>query len=402
MKEELKLIQYAGNPGKKFDLGFMSLENAKRVQRFHASFPMYRETPLTELKETAGALGLGTVYIKDESYRFGLNAFKVLGGSYAIGNYLAGKLGRNIDEMPYEELISEKTKKELGEITFVTATDGNHGRGVAWTANRLHQKAVVYMPKGSAKERLDNILAEGAEASITDLNYDEAVRLANRQAEEKGWVMVQDTAWEGYEDIPEWIMQGYGTMGYEAYTQLPEKPTHIFLQAGVGSMAGAVTGFFASVYGEDRPVITIVEPNKADCAFRTAEAADGKLHFVTGEMNTIMAGLACGEPCSIGWNVLRDYADNFISCPDYMAAQGMRILGSPVQGDPRVVSGESGAAAFGCVSEIMRDPKYADVRKKLGLNQDSRVLFFSTEGDTDRENYRSIVWDGAYPGDSKR
>ena len=166
--------------------------------------------------------------------------------------------------------------------------------------------------------------------------------------------------------------------------------------------AGAVTGFFASVYGEDRPVITIVEPNKADCVFRTAEAADGKLHFVTGEMNTIMARLACGEPCSIGWNVLRDYADNFISCPDYMAAQGMRILGSPVQGDPRVVSGESGAAAFGCVSEIMRDPKYADVRKKLGLNQDSRVLFFSTEGDTDQENYRSIVWDGAYPGDSKR
>lgn len=402
MKEELKLVQYQRKQGEKYDLSFMSLENAKKVQKFHAGFPMYQETPLTELKEMAKALGLGTVYIKDESYRFGLNAFKVLGGSYAIGNYLAGKLGKTIDQMPYEELISEKTKKELGEITFVTATDGNHGRGVAWTANRLHQKAVVYMPKGSAKERLDNILAEGAEASITDLNYDEAVRLASRQAEEKGWVMVQDTAWEGYEDIPEWIMQGYGTMGYEAYTQLPEKPTHIFLQAGVGSMAGAVAGFFASVYGEDRPVITIVEPNKADCVFCTAEANDGKLHFVTGEMNTIMAGLACGEPCSIGWNVLRDYADNFISCPDYMAAQGMRILGSPVQGDPRVVSGESGAAAFGCVSEIMRDPKYADVRKKLGLNQDSRVLFFSTEGDTDQENYRSIVWDGAYPGDSKR
>lgn len=398
MKEELKLVQYARNPGKKSALDFMSLENAKRVQRFHASFPMYRETPLTELRETARTLGLGTVYIKDESYRFGLNAFKVLGGSYAIGSYLAGKLGRTIDEMPYEKLISEEVKKELGEITFVTATDGNHGRGIAWTANRLRQKAVVYMPKGSAKERLDNILAEGAEASITDLNYDEAVRLANRQAEEKGWIMVQDTAWEGYEDIPEWIMQGYGTMGYEAYTQLPEKPTHIFLQAGVGSMAGAVAGFFASVYGEDRPVITIVEPNRADCVFRTAEAADGRLHFVTGDMNTIMAGLACGEPCSIGWNVLRDYADNFISCPDYMAAQGMRILGSPVQGDPRIISGESGAAAFGCVSEIMRDPKYVDVRRKLGLDQNSRVLFFSTEGDTDQENYRSIVWDGAYPG----
>ena len=396
MKEELKLVQYQRNPGEKYDLDFISLENAKKAQRLHASFPMYRETPLTELRETAEELGLGTIYIKDESYRFGLNAFKVLGGSYAIGSYLAGRLGKTIEELSYEELISEQTKKALGEITFVTATDGNHGRGVAWTASKLRQKAVVYMPKGSARERLANSLAEGADAAITDLNYDEAVRLANRQAEEKGWVMVQDTAWEGYEDIPEWIMQGYGTMGYEAYTQLPEKPTHIFLQAGVGSMAGAVAGFFAGVYGKDRPIITIVEPDKADCIFRTAKAADGRLHFVTGDMDTIMAGLACGEPCSIGWNVLKDYADYFISCPDYMAAQGMRILGNPAAGDSRVIAGESGAAAFGCVSEILRNPRYAQIKERLKLNKTSRVLFFNTEGDTDRENYRSIVWDGIY------
>lgn len=396
MKEKLKLVQYQRKSGEKYNLDFMSLDNVKKVHSFHASFPVYQETPLTELKETAKALGLGTIYVKDESYRFGLNAFKVLGGSYAIGNYLAKKLGKSIDEMPYEKLVSEDIRKELGDITFVTATDGNHGRGVAWTANQLRQKSVVYMPKGSAQERLENIKAEGADASITDMNYDEAVRLANSQAETKGWVMVQDTAWEGYEDIPEWIMQGYGTMGYEAYTQLTEKPTHIFLQAGVGSMAGAITGFFASVYGEERPIITIVEPNKADCIYRTAKAADGKLHFVTGDMDTIMAGLACGEPCSIGWNVLRDYADNFISCPDYMAAQGMRILGNPVKGDTKVISGESGAATFGCVSEIMRNPQYADVKGKLGLNEDSRVLFISTEGDTDKENYRAIVWDGIY------
>ncbi len=399
MKEELKIIQYPKRSGEKYSLDFMSLENAKKVQAFHASFPVYQETPLACLPETAKALGVENFYVKDESYRFGLNAFKVLGGSYAIGNYLAQKLGKSISEMPYERLVSEEVKRELGDITFVTATDGNHGRGVAWTANRLGQKAVVYMPKGSAQERLKNIQAEGAEASITEMNYDEAVRLANKQAEEKGWVMVQDTAWEGYEDIPEWIMQGYGTMGYEAYTQLPEKPTHIFLQAGVGSMAGAVTGFFAGVYGEDRPVITIVEPNKADCIFRTAKEGDGKLHFVTGDMDTIMAGLACGEPCSIGWNVLKDYADNFISCPDYMAAQGMRILGNPIAGDNRVTAGESGAAAFGCVTEILRNPRYAKIKEKLGLNETSRVLFFNTEGDTDKENYCSIVWDGAYVRD---
>ncbi|WP_294146478.1 diaminopropionate ammonia-lyase [uncultured Clostridium sp.] len=397
MREEFKVVQYERKAGPKFNLNFLNLESAKKVRSFHASFPVYRETPLVELKNTAKAMGLGSIYVKDESYRFGLNAFKVLGGSYAIGNYLAKRLGKSITEMPYDKLISEEVRKELGDITFVTATDGNHGRGVAWTAKQLQQKSVVYMPKGSAEERLMNIRAEGADASITDLNYDEAVRLANTQADQKGWVMVQDTAWEGYEDIPGWIMQGYGTMGYEAYTQLPEKPTHIFLQAGVGSMAGAVAGFFASAYGEDRPIITIVEPNKADCIFRTAEAADGTLHFVTGDMDTIMAGLACGEPCSIGWNVLRDYADNFISCPDYTAAQGMRLLGNPEAGDAKVISGESGASAFGCVAEIMRDPSLAELRTKLKLDENSRVLFFSTEGDTDKENYKSIVWDGAYP-----
>ena len=397
MKEEFKLVQYDRKAGQKYNLDFLGLESAKEVHHFQASFPVYKETPLAELKETAKDMGLADIYVKDESYRFGLNAFKVLGGSYAIGNYLAKRLGKNISEMPYEKLVSEDVKKELGEITFVTATDGNHGRGVAWTARQLQQKAVVYMPKGSAAERLNNILAEGADASITELNYDEAVRLANSQAEEKGWVMVQDTAWDGYEDIPTWIMQGYGTMAYEAYTQLPEKPTHIFLQAGVGSMAGAVAGFFSAVYGEDRPIITVVEPNKADCVFRTAEAADGKLHFVTGDMDTIMAGLACGEPCSIGWNVLRDYADNFISCPDYAAAQGMRILGNPAAGDNKVVSGESGAAAFGCVAEIMRNPELAELKVKLKLDENSRVLFFSTEGDTDKENYKAIVWDGLYP-----
>lgn len=399
MKETFKLVSRERRSGIKYNLDFMSLENAKNVRDFHASFPIYQETPLTELPQTAKEMGLGTIYIKDESYRFGLNAFKVLGGSYAIGNYLAKRLGKTISDLPFEKLVSEEVKKELGEITFVTATDGNHGRGVAWTANQLRQKSVVYMPKGSSSERLANIRAEGADASITNLNYDEAVRLANSQAEQKGWVMVQDTAWEGYEDIPLWIMQGYGTMGYEVYMQLREKPTHIFLQAGVGSLAGAVTGFFSAVYGEERPIITIVEPNKADCLYRTAEADDGKLHFVTGEMNTIMAGLACGEPCSIGWNVLRDYADFFISCPDYSAAQGMRILGNPAKGDAKVISGESGASAFGCVAEIMRDPRLAGLKETLKLDETSRVLFFSTEGDTDKDSYKSIVWDGKYQRD---
>jgi diaminopropionate ammonia-lyase len=399
LKNGFKLVSFSRTLQRQTDLGFLSIKEAEKVRHFHASFPMYEKTPLVEMKNTAQTLGLATLYVKDESYRFGLNAFKVLGGSYAIGRYLAGRLEMDISQLPYEKMVSPEVREKLGEVTFVTATDGNHGRGVAWTAHQLRQHAVVYMPKGSAAERLDNIRAEGAEASITELNYDDAVRLANGQAEQNGWVMVQDTAWEGYEDIPRWIMQGYGTMALEAREQLPEKPTHIFLQAGVGSMAGAVAGFFASQYGSERPIITIVEPNKADCLFRTAQANDGALHPVEGHMDTIMAGLACGEPCSIGWEVLKNTADHFISCPDYVAAKGMRLLGNPEQGDTRVISGESGAATAGFVAAVMTDPELADVKAALGLDESSHVLCFSTEGDTDRENYRAVVWDGRYPSE---
>lgn len=406
MEETFKIVQFQRKKGKKYSLSFLNIDTVKKVKRFHESFPVYAETPLRDMKNLAKELGLGDVYVKDESYRFGLNAFKVLGGSFAIGNYLAKKLNKSISEMPYNKLISEDIRKEIGDIVFVTATDGNHGRGVAWTANQLKLHSVVYMPKGTSKERLDNIKAEGAEASIIDGNYNEAVRLANKMAEEKGWIMIQDTAWEGYEDIPTWIIQGYSTMGYEAYEQLKklgyEKPTHIFLQAGVGSMASAITGLFSYIYGEDRPIITVVEPNKADCIYRTAEANDGKLHFVTDDMDTIMAGLACGEPCTIAWDVLKDYADNFISCPDYVAAKGMRILGNPPKGDERVISGESGAATLGCVAEIMTNKNLAWVKEKLKLDGNSRVLFFSTEGDTDKENYKDVVWNGKYPSYEKR
>lgn len=397
MEEKVKLVQLDMKGNTRCSLNFLNKDTVEKVCEFHKSFPMYEPTPLADMGTLSKELGIKGLYIKDESYRFGLNAFKVLGGSYAIGKYLADKLGLDISQLPYEKLVSGQVKEQLGEMTFITATDGNHGRGVAWTANQLGQKSVVYMPKGSAIERLENIRNEGAEASVTDMNYDGAVRLANSMADLNGWIMVQDTAWEGYTDIPTWIMQGYATMAYEAYEQMPEKPTHIFLQAGVGSMAAAVTGLFAATYEDDKPIITIVEPNKADCVFQTAEANDGDLHFVTGSMDTIMAGLACGEPSSIGWSVLRDYADNFISCPDSFAAKGMRILGNPPGDDKKVISGESGAVTTGLVAELMTNPEYEDIKKRLGLNENSSVLCFSTEGDTDKENYRAIVWDGKYP-----
>lgn len=393
----MKLIENRCQDRKNRQFDMLTLEKARQIQQFHQSFPMYSQTPLAHLNDYANMTGVKDIYVKDESFRFGLNAFKVLGGSYAIGKYIGQKLGIPESELTYTYLTDKETKNKLGEMTFISATDGNHGRGVAWTANRLGQKSVILMPKGSSKERLSNIMAEGADARITELNYDDAVRLAYSMAQANGWVMVQDTAWEGYEDIPTWIMQGYMTMAYEAYQQLQGvRPTHIFIQAGVGALAGAVIGFFATLFGENRPIMTVVEPDEAACVFETMKANDGKRHFVTGDMNTIMAGLACGEPNTVSLEILKEYADYFISCPDYMAAQGMRILGNPLPNDDRVISGESGASSFGAVSEILRNPEYESMRKKLGLDEQSVVLFFSTEGDTDKCHYRKVVWDGDY------
>ncbi|HBE9436199.1 TPA: diaminopropionate ammonia-lyase [Clostridioides difficile] len=380
---------------------FLNEEEITKVRNFHKSFPQYKETPLANLEGLAKKLGVAGVYVKDESYRFGLNAFKVLGGSYSMGKYLAQRLDTDISELGYDKLTSDEIKEKLGEITFFTATDGNHGRGVAWTANKLGQKSVVLMPKGSSEFRLNKIKGEGAEASITDLNYDDAVRLANDYAEaDDHGVMVQDTAWDGYEEIPAWIMQGYGTMAQEAIEQLKEygvdRPTHVFVQAGVGSLAGAVQGYVASIYDEC-PITVVVEADEADCYYKSAEAGDGKPRFVGGDMPTIMAGLACGEPNTIGFEVLKNHAAAFVSAPDWVSAKGMRTLGNPLNGDEKVISGESGAVTTGLLVAAMEREDLADLRKDLKLDENSRILLISTEGDTDPDKYRSIVWDGEYP-----
>ncbi len=374
-----------------------TVEKAQKAREFHQSFPEYCPTPLVNLQRLAARLGVAEFRVKDESARFGLNAFKVLGGSYAIGQYIAETLGTS-KELRYDQLVCEETREKLQNLTFITATDGNHGRGVAWTASRLGCQSVVYMPAGSARERLENIRALGAKAEITDLDYDDTVRLACKEAKEKGWALIQDTSWEGYEEVPAWIMEGYTTMALEAAEQLGDcPPTHIFLQAGVGALAGALAGFFGDYYRECPPVIVIVEPSQAACLFQTVQAADGQLHKANGSMQTIMAGLCCGEPCGLGWQQLQAYASYFLSVPDWVAAQGMRVLGNPLPGDTRIISGESGAVTVGAATQILTRGSLASLRQDLGLGPDSRILCFSTEGDTDRENYRRIVWDGAWP-----
>ena len=383
-------IVFNQNPIKQLD-SCVSAEKVKDVHRFHEGFSGYEPTPLVYLSALAEKLSVSEFAVKDESKRFGLNAFKALGGSYAIAKIICEKLGIALDENTFSKLRSGIYDDKLKGMTFITATDGNHGRGVAWTAKMLGCRAVVYLPEGSAEERLRNILALGADAEITKLNYDDTVRYAASLAEKNGWVLVQDTSWDGYEEIPAAIMQGYTTLAYEVRSQLREKPTHLFLQAGVGSMAGAIAGYFASVWKDECPKIIIVEPDKADCIFRTAKANDGKLHTVTGSMDSMMAGLCCGEPCTIGWDILKNTADAFVSCGDSVSALGMRTLGKPLGNDERIVSGESGAVTAGVAVMLLTEPELGEYKNALGLNENSRILVISTEGDTDRDNYIRIL-----------
>lgn len=386
-------------------LDLMSEENVAKANEFHKSFPQYTVTPLQKLSALASYLGVKNIFCKDESYRFGLNEFKVLGGSYAMGRYIAKELDRDISELPFNVLSSEKLREEFGQATFFTATDGNHGRGVAWAANRLGQKAVVRMPKGTTKTRFDNIAKEGATVTIEECNYDDWVRMAAAEAAKtEHGIIVQDTAWDGYEEIPSWIMQGYGTMVREADQQLKEqgidRPTHVFVQAGVGSLAGAGVGYFANKYKENPPVMVVCEAGAADCLYRSAMEKTGDLVNVTGDLQTIMAGLACGEGNTIGWDILRNHVTVFASCPDWMSAKATRIYANPLENDPHIVSGESGSVPLGLCYTALHDADAADLKEALKLDENSNVLVISTEGDTDPVRYREIVWDGLYGTDT--
>ena len=383
------------------NLEVMSLENIKKARAFHKSFPQYSVTPLANLEGMAADLGLGGLFIKDESYRFGLNAFKVIGGFFAMARYSSDETGKDVAECDLDCPTSEQLQKDFGKATLFTETDGNHGRGVGWAGHRLGQKAGDHMAKGSTKTRFDNIAKEGDQVTIEELNYDDCVRLAAKEAEEtEHAVIVQDTAWDGYEKIPSWIMQGYGTMANEAAEQLRElevnRPTHVFVQAGVGSLASAMVGYFTNLFPSNPPKFIIMEAGAADCLYQGALAGDGSPRIVGGDLQTIMAGLACGEPNTIGWDILRNHATAFISCPDWVSAKGMRMLAAPVAGDPAVISGESGAVGMGVIATLMGDPAYEELRSALELGKDSKVLLFSTEGDTDPLRYREIVWDGAW------
>ena len=375
-----------------------NIKYARIARSFHRQIPGYKMTSLKSLANLAHMIGLEGIYIKDESERLHLNSFKVMGGSFAIARFIQKKLGLSDEQLTYEYLISPECHEKLKDLTFASATDGNHGRGIAWASMKLNLKCVIYVHKYTSQARIDAIRNYGAHVEVIDGNYDDAVRQIALDAEKYGWQIISDTSWPGYEEIPTWIMQGYTTIMLEAQEEFAGlgiiKPTHIFVQAGVGALAAATIGFYASLFKDDPPKFVVVEPDKAACIYETAKYNDGTLHNITGSLDTIMAGLACGEASPIAWKVLDGTVDAFMKVPDYTSARGMRILAVPLKGDPFVISGESGAVPLGALYSIMTEEGSEGLKAVLGLNEKSNVLIINTEGNTDPTHFRQIIWDG--------
>ncbi|WP_283610036.1 diaminopropionate ammonia-lyase [Faecalispora anaeroviscerum] len=385
----------AGAPDHRTDFSYFTEQELSFAQAFHRSMPQYEETPLVSLHGLAQRLGIKNIFLKDESKRFGLNAFKGLGASFAIARLLWEDL--ELTGAPdYAALTTPEARAHACNRVFATATDGNHGKSVAWSASVFGCKARVYMPKGSKESRVQAIRAiNDTPVEVTELNYDDAVRLAAEWAKENGQTLVQDTGTAEYTKIPRDIALGYTTMAAEALEQMKAQseaePTHVFLQAGVGSMAGGVLAYLEQRLTANPPYAVIVEPDAVACIFESAKSGTGRPAAIGGNPETIMAGLNCGEPNPLTWPVLRDFASCYAACPDWVTELGMRTLAHPNDGDTRVVSGESGAVGLGLLVHLCLAPEMRAERQRMGLDENATVLLFSTEGDTDPEAYRSIV-----------
>ncbi len=372
------MIRYAENKRRhSTDTSGYSFPATENVRRVHRMIPGYQETDLRRLDDLAHQLGVKAVFVKDESARFGLKAFKGLGSVYAMFRILCRALGLDGQRATLEEL--KAYQREIGEMTFATTTDGNHGKGVSWAAALFGCKAIVYMPKGTVEVRAEAIRKAGnATVTITDLKYDDCVARTAKLAEENHWFLIQDTAWDGYEEIPEWIMQGYTTLLFEAAEQMQTAPTHLFLQAGVGSMAGAVAAAASEAWGEVKTYT--VEPTEVACFYDSFAMNDGRAHPAAGNGITEMAGLNCACPCKTAWDLLSGLAEGAFACPDDITEKGIRFLAGQ---NPPIIAGESGAVTTGLLTEIEKD--------RVGFTPESVILVINTEGDTDPENWRRIV-----------
>lgn len=351
------------------------------------SWPGYTETPLRRLDGLAAAAGLGALFVKDEASRFGLGSFKALGGAYAVLRVLRRHLlDHGVTEaVTAAALMDGRWRDQVSGLTVCCATDGNHGRSVAWGAGRYGCRCVIYVHATVSQARCDAIARYGAEVRRVEGNYDDSVRKAAEDAAANGWVVVSDTSYPGYMDIPRDVMQGYTVMVDEATRQIDAPPTHVFIQGGVGGLAAAVVAQTWEAWGRDRPRVVVVEPDRAACIFDSLRA--GHPVAVEGDLDTLMAGLACGEVSLLAWEILDEGVSDALTVPDAAAVDVMRLLASG-RFDAPFVAGESATAGLAGCLLAMADP---GLREALGLNATSRVLAFSTEGATDPALYAELI-----------
>jgi diaminopropionate ammonia-lyase len=386
------------NPGDaytKWPAERLALFNSTQAIEFHKNIPGYSETPLLAPDTLAEELGIGKIFIKNESKRFDVKAFKPLGASYAIFHFLSEVYRYETGKvLPIDIFNKPDILKALPKKCFCAATDGNHGRAVAWTARKLGQRAVIFMPVTASAERQKNIKQEQAELVLVPGTFDDCVRECQEQADKNGWQAIADTAYEGNMELPEYIIQGYRTLFMEADSRLhhedksldPAEPgiDLLILPAGVGGLAAAGAGFYTLKYKQNRPKILIVEPDDADCFLLSASA--GKPVQSPGKQESIMVGLACGYPSLVAWPVCRDTADAYLAIPDSWALSAMHLYKKY-----NIISGESGSAGLAGLLALLKADKLADLRRHLGIGKNSRVLCLNTEGDTDPEKYREIT-----------
>lgn len=351
------------------------------------AWPGYQPTPLLDLREIAARLGLDTVWYKDESRRFGLGSFKAMGAPYAVLRHLRGIVAARggVADASVVDLVAGKFRGMTKDVVVTSATDGNHGRAVAWGAQVLGCRAVIYIPATVSEGREQAIARYSAEVRRIAGNYDESVRRCAADAKKEGWQVISDTSYDDYRTVPRDVMHGYMVLVDEALRQLPPgiSPTHAIVQAGVGGLAAAVCATLWLRWGKDRPRFIVVEPEKADCCYRSAVA--GKPTTTPGDLDTIMGGLAAGEVSPLAWTILEAGVDAFLRISDDYAPRAMRLL---AQTRPHVVAGESGSAGIAALIALREHP---DAGKALGLDADSRVLLIGSEGATDPAIYRQLV-----------
>jgi diaminopropionate ammonia-lyase len=357
-----------------------------QARRSIGAWPGYAPTPLVALPGLAAEAGVAAIHYKDEAGRFGLGSFKALGGAYAVARVILARAEAAGLALTMEDIVAGRGGAAARDLTVCCATDGNHGRSVAWGAQNFGCACVIFIHETVSEARKAAIEAFGAEVRRTKGNYDDSIREAQATAQAEGWIVVSDTSYPGYTDIPRHVMQGYEVMAAEAFEALRSPPTHVFLQTGVGGMAAAVAAQAKRRWGAVRPMIVLVDPDRSACWLETFRA--GRPTAVKGDLDTVMAGLACGDVSLLAWDIIKDHGDAVMAVTDADAIAMMRRLARPERGDPPLVAGESAVAGLVALVLAMGD---REARAALGLEPESRILVFGTEGDTDPELYRELV-----------